>query len=55
MDEERTAEQENEDNLKPCPYNKNIDCVQYESDDCDPCACDDCEIKIALGIVSKEN
>lgn len=41
-DKIKTAEEENQENTKPCPYDHTISCVQYPEDD--PCDCDPCEL-----------
>jgi len=47
MAKKMTAEEENEKYLKPCSYNKKVNCVQYPASNCDDIACDDCPMKIA--------
>lgn len=44
--DEPSAEEENKANTKPCPYNKNVPCVQYPDDGCGCNPCEECEIKL---------
>ena len=42
----KTAEEENQENTKPCRVDGKTPCVQYPEEECDCDPCDDCEIAI---------
>lgn len=45
-EDEPTAEEENQKYTKPCPYNKEVDCIQYPDDSCGCDPCEECETKL---------
>lgn len=44
--DEPSAEEENLKNTKPCPYNREVNCVQYPEDSCGCDFCEECETKL---------
>ena len=42
----KTAEEENQENTKPCRVDGKTPCVQYPEEECGCDPCDDCEIAI---------
>ena len=44
--DEPSAEEENKKHEKPCPYNKEVMCVQYPEDSCGCDPCEECETKL---------
>ena len=51
----KTAEEENQENTKPCRVDGETPCVQYPDDDCGCDPCDVCEIAIIYERMKNEN